>query len=58
MFSQFIQARNCSLNYMERADWPKSNLNALATFFWHLEMHPTLELSLREKIILTYALQA
>lgn len=57
-FSEFIRARNCFLDYAERADWPKPNLDALATFFWRLETHPTLELPLGEKIILTYASRA
>ncbi|KAG6379024.1 hypothetical protein JVT61DRAFT_11448 [Boletus reticuloceps] len=32
-----------------------AEIQPLATFFWHLETHPILELPLGEKIILTYA---
>ncbi|KAG6372370.1 hypothetical protein JVT61DRAFT_7811 [Boletus reticuloceps] len=57
-FMEFIRARNNFLDYAEKTEWPKSNLNAVATFVWRLETHPTLELPLGEKIILTYASRA
>ncbi|KIJ11382.1 hypothetical protein PAXINDRAFT_84596, partial [Paxillus involutus ATCC 200175] len=54
-FSEFLSAKNCFLDYAKKANWPMANLDALAKFFWFLETHPSLQLPLRERIILTYA---
>ncbi|KIJ09688.1 hypothetical protein PAXINDRAFT_87115 [Paxillus involutus ATCC 200175] len=53
-FSKFLKAKNCFLEHTKKANWPASNLDALAKFFWFLETHPSLQLPLGEKIILTY----
>ncbi|KIK98419.1 hypothetical protein PAXRUDRAFT_9550 [Paxillus rubicundulus Ve08.2h10] len=53
-FSEFLKAKNCFLDYAKKTNWPVINLNALVKFFWFLETHPSLQIPLREKIILTY----
>ncbi|KIK81838.1 hypothetical protein PAXRUDRAFT_15038 [Paxillus rubicundulus Ve08.2h10] len=55
-FSEFVKAKNCFLEHTKKANWPVTNLDALTKIFWFLETHPTLQLPLGEKIILTYAL--
>ncbi|KAF9228310.1 hypothetical protein BS17DRAFT_691954, partial [Gyrodon lividus] len=54
-FSEFLKAKSCFLEHAKKANWLATNLDALAKFFWFLETHPLLQLSLGEKIILTYA---
>ncbi|KAF8833212.1 hypothetical protein BDN67DRAFT_1059011 [Paxillus ammoniavirescens] len=54
-FPEFLSAKNCFLNHAKKANWPTTNLDALAKFFWFLEIHPSVQLPLGEKIILTYA---
>ncbi|KIK78766.1 hypothetical protein PAXRUDRAFT_163069 [Paxillus rubicundulus Ve08.2h10] len=39
----------------KKPNWPMANLDALTKFFWFLEIHPSLQLPLGERIILTYA---
>ncbi|KIJ11614.1 hypothetical protein PAXINDRAFT_15523 [Paxillus involutus ATCC 200175] len=53
-FSKFLRAKNCFLDHT-KANWPTANLDALAKFFWYLETHPSLQLPLGKRIILTYA---
>ena len=54
-FPEFLRAKNFFLNHARKAEWPVAHLDALAKFFWSLETHPTIQLPLGEKIILTYA---
>ncbi|KAF8835006.1 hypothetical protein BDN67DRAFT_868507, partial [Paxillus ammoniavirescens] len=54
-FPDFLSAKNCFLDHAKKANWPAANLNALTKFFWFLETHPSVQLLLGEKIILTYA---
>ncbi|KAF9227774.1 hypothetical protein BS17DRAFT_856896, partial [Gyrodon lividus] len=56
-FPKFLRAKNCFLEYAKKADWPNENLDTLAKFFWFLETHPSLQLPLGEKPVLTYATQ-
>ncbi|KIJ07198.1 hypothetical protein PAXINDRAFT_90797, partial [Paxillus involutus ATCC 200175] len=56
-FAEFLKAKNCFLEHAKKASWPVTNLDTLAKIFWFLETHPSLQLPLREKIILTYALR-
>lgn len=54
-FKSFLQAKNNFLVYTRRANWPLANLEALTTFFWKIETHPThIKSSLGNKIVLTY----
>ncbi|KAF8833510.1 hypothetical protein BDN67DRAFT_985986 [Paxillus ammoniavirescens] len=53
-FSEFLSAKNCFLDYAKKANWLMANLDALAKFFWFLKTHPSLQLPLGERIILTY----
>ncbi|KAH0836707.1 hypothetical protein J3R83DRAFT_8436 [Lanmaoa asiatica] len=54
-FSEFLRAKNLFLESARKAEWPIDHLDSLAKFFWLLETHPTIQLPLGEKIILTYA---
>ncbi|KIK76938.1 hypothetical protein PAXRUDRAFT_17842 [Paxillus rubicundulus Ve08.2h10] len=54
-FPEFLSAKNCFLNHAKKANWLTTNLNTLTKFFWFLETHPSVQLPLGEKIILTYA---
>ncbi|KAF8834813.1 hypothetical protein BDN67DRAFT_985045 [Paxillus ammoniavirescens] len=53
-FLEFLSTKNCFLDYAKKANWPMANLDALAKFFWFLKTHPSLQLPLGERIILTY----
>ncbi|KIJ11596.1 hypothetical protein PAXINDRAFT_84246 [Paxillus involutus ATCC 200175] len=53
-FSEFLKAKNCFLDHAKKANWPITNLDTLTKFFWFLETHPSLQIPLGEKIILTY----
>ncbi|KIJ10177.1 hypothetical protein PAXINDRAFT_86438, partial [Paxillus involutus ATCC 200175] len=54
-FPDFLSTKNCFLDHAKKANWPTTNLDALAKFFWFLETHPSVQLPLGERIILTYA---
>ncbi|KAF8834212.1 hypothetical protein BDN67DRAFT_915403 [Paxillus ammoniavirescens] len=54
-FSKFLKAKNCFLEHGKKANWLVTNLDTLTKFFWFLETHPSLQLPLGERVILTYA---
>jgi hypothetical protein len=54
-FIDFIHAKNTFLDFAKKANWPRTNLDALAKFFWFLETNPLHQVPLGQKTILTYA---